>query len=180
MNEIIVYEPAVPALSDLAGQINEEIHQAEASARGTTQHALKAGELLIRAKAVVEHGQWEGWLIQHCVVAPRTAQAYMRLVNTLPKLSHAEAQRVADLPLRQAIKAIATDPVTPPRQSTYKAKDISEAMKVEKTVASGASTLRSIAKDVGRMRTLSAKRVATLREKLLSVISLLDQVGGVQ
>ena len=167
-------------LAELALHINLATKHAEASARSAVQFALEAGNLLNRAKAMTERGQWESWLTQHCDVAPRTAQAYMRLANKLPHLSEADAQRVADLPLRDAIKAIATDPVTPPRHLSYKATDLSEAHKAGQALASGARALRSISRDVEGMRALSHKRVASLREKLLSVVALLDQVGGTE
>jgi hypothetical protein len=97
-------------LVTLPERINSAVQAAESHARSAVECAIRAGGLLLQAKALVQYGEWEGWLQQHVTCAPRTAQAYMRLhakVKTLPK---PEAQRVALLPLRDAMKAIATEP----------------------------------------------------------------------
>jgi hypothetical protein len=64
---------------------------------------MECGRLLIEAKAQVGHGGWLPWLEANCTLRPRTAQAYMRLARELPKLPEQEAQRVADLSVRDAI-----------------------------------------------------------------------------
>jgi Protein of unknown function (DUF3102) len=93
-------------LADLAGRINDEHRLAEQHARSAVEHALKCGELLIEAKGKVQHGEWLPWLKANCAVSERTAQAYMRLAHEIPKLDPGKAQRVADLPLREALKAL--------------------------------------------------------------------------
>ncbi|MBF5004769.1 DUF3102 domain-containing protein [Diaphorobacter caeni] len=100
----------------LAQAINDKVLEAESKARGAMECALEAGALLVQAKEQVAHGQWENWLRENCTVAPRTARSYMKLATAFPALPDAERQRVADLPLREAVKAIATDPVSPPRE----------------------------------------------------------------
>lgn len=57
---------------DLAGGIN---------LRPTLDKAAALGELLHEAKALVEHGQWLGWL-KKVGLRPRPAQTYMQLSNT--------------------------------------------------------------------------------------------------
>ena len=97
----------LPALNDLAKRINEEHEACQVAMRSAVEHAVRAGELLIEAKAGLAHGQWLPWLEGHCGVSERTAQAYMRLARELPKLEPEDAQRVADLPLREALKELA-------------------------------------------------------------------------
>jgi len=46
------------SLPDMAIQINAEHEQAEKHARDAVTHALKAGEMLLKAKAQCSHGQW--------------------------------------------------------------------------------------------------------------------------
>jgi len=71
------------------------------------EHARRAGNLLIEAKAGVEHGTWLDWLAAHCPTVPeRTAQAYMRIARAWPTLE-AKAPRVADLPMRQVLALLA-------------------------------------------------------------------------
>ena len=67
------------------------------------QHALNAGDLLLKAKKKVAHGGWLDWLKENCHFSERTAQGYMRLSRELPQLEDSKAQRVADLPLRDAL-----------------------------------------------------------------------------
>jgi hypothetical protein len=113
----IVVETEHWALRGLADKINIAVDEAENCAKSAVQHALVAGKLLIQAKGYTPHGQWETWLQASCRVAPRTAQAYMRLHTQMQVLPAPEAQRVADLPLREAIKAIST-PATAPKRVT--------------------------------------------------------------
>ena len=135
-------------LLDLAGQINREHVQAEQSARTALTHALKAGELLLTAKAQVGHGAWLDWLRDNCKVSGRTAQAYMRLARELPKLDDSKAQRVADMPLRQALAAL-----------TEKDEDV-------KPVRSELAEARALARREERLR---ARLIVT--EKLLDAAS---------
>lgn len=78
----------------------------EASAKAT-RHAIRAGQLLIEAKAAVPHGGWLAWLSDNCRLSERTAQRYMRLAAKVPGLDPAKASRVSLLPIREALRAIA-------------------------------------------------------------------------
>lgn len=73
--------PVVHSLADLAVRIRSEHEAVFDSARQTLQHALNAGELLIEAKSLVDHGNWSDWLHDNCAVSQRTAQSYMRLAR---------------------------------------------------------------------------------------------------
>ncbi len=93
-------------LVDLATAIDAEHRQAHASFRACVAHALEAGRLLMAAKAAVAHGEWLPWLAANTEVSERTAQAYMRLARELPELDAEKAQRVSDLPLRDALAVL--------------------------------------------------------------------------
>lgn len=96
-------EPTLQTLSSLAVDIAHG-HEAALQAYGrTVEHCRRTGELLIKAKALVPHGEWLQWIEDHCAFSARAAQVYMRLAKANP-------QRVADLPLREAIKRIAEAP----------------------------------------------------------------------
>lgn len=114
INEAADNIPDAPALRQLAAQIKEAVNTVEQHVRLAVHDALAAGKLLLEAKASVGHGQWEAWLAANCEMAPRTARAFMLLARKYPELPAANRQRVADLPLRQALRAIAMDPEAPP------------------------------------------------------------------
>jgi hypothetical protein len=96
-------------LADLARRIQIEHQGVIAAVKLTAEHAMAAGDFLIEAKRHVAHGQWGEWLCQHCEISVRTAQLYMQLAQNRAVIE-AKAQRVADLTLRGAVKAIAAQP----------------------------------------------------------------------
>ena len=89
--------------SNIATAINAAHDKVETAKREGTRYAMEAGRLLIEAKATIPHGSWDDWLKSNVTFSPRTAQLYMRLVRTTDD-DPAKAQRVADLPLRQAAR----------------------------------------------------------------------------
>jgi hypothetical protein len=98
----------------LAQQINAEHEAVCRAAYSALEHAKRGGELLCDVKASLPHGRWLPWLAEHCPTIPeRTAQAYMRIARYWPTLE-AKTQRVADLPIRQAL-ALLAEPEDHPR-----------------------------------------------------------------
>ena len=95
------------ALDALAAKIRTEHGAVRDAAETATQHAIRCGKLLAEAKNELVHGQWLPWLRDHCNLSERTAQAYMRLARKHGEFDEGKAQRVADLPVREAMKAIA-------------------------------------------------------------------------
>ena len=95
-------------LEDIATEINTAHNKVVEACRASVGHAMKAGELLIQAKSMVVHGEWQNWLEDNCTFSERTSQAYMRLSREYPKLEGSKAQRVADLPLRDAMNAVSS------------------------------------------------------------------------
>ncbi len=91
--------------SNIATAINAAHDKVEGAKREGTKYAMEAGRLLIEAKTTVAHGGWDDWLKANVTFSPRTAQLYMRLVRTTND-DPAKAQRVADLPLRQAARDV--------------------------------------------------------------------------
>ena len=95
------------ALVSLVAEINSAHDAVCAALSAGLVHARRAGELLLRAKAELEHGDWLPWLTVHCpAIRERTAQGYMRVAREWSALE-AKAPRVADLPLRQALALLA-------------------------------------------------------------------------
>jgi hypothetical protein len=98
------------ALRDLAVRINAEHEAACAAIKSGAEHAMAAGDLLIEAKAALNHhGAWLPWLQQNCEMSERTAQLYMRMARNREAIVAAAQNRngVADLSLRGAMAMIA-------------------------------------------------------------------------
>ena len=89
----------------LAEAISREHEAAVNAAREGLQHARRAGALLLEAKGQCAHGEWLPWVHERCAFSERTAQVYMRIARQWPELEN--PQRVADLPLRQAVALLA-------------------------------------------------------------------------
>ncbi|MBX3601071.1 MAG: DUF3102 domain-containing protein [Rubrivivax sp.] len=163
-------------IEQLPAEINRLVRDAEHHAGQAFGAAVVVGALLRKAKAEVPHGQWEDWITSNTTLAVRTAQAYMLLSKRTSELPAEEAQRVALLPLREAMKAISTPAEAPPRPPTYKPgrHDLNHA---RPTFEAAVRSLGSVARDVG-LRKLSADRIKTLREKLQAVLTELDRMEG--
>ena len=162
------------ALPGLAEKINEATAAAESTARAAVEHALHAGRLLTEAKALVPHGQWEPWLLEHCTVAPRTAQAYMRLAKTLPTLSDEKRNAVADLPLREAVAAISTRPSARTSSPRHRV-GTTLATTARPRLQSAWKSLRTLQSDIG-CRPIKVERIKALRDKLQAALDALDQI----
>ena len=101
-----------PALADLASQINAEHEACHAAMRESVEHAVRAGELLIEAKAGVPHGEWAGWIDARCEFSDRTARAYMQIAHKFRELDDTKRQHAADLSQRRFLEALTQPPTT--------------------------------------------------------------------
>lgn len=114
-------------LAALANSIRTAVAYAEGHVRKAVAAAYSAGQYLSRAKQRIAHGGWESWIRHNTPLSPRSAQNYMRLATRLDELPQAEAQRVADLPIREAMKAIAASvPEIESKQASTKANEIGD------------------------------------------------------
>jgi hypothetical protein len=97
----------LPALAAEITDAHAAVLRATCSA---LEHGRRAGDLLIAGKALQPHGAWLPWLAARCPTLPeRTARAYMQLARGWSTIEAANRQRVADLPLRDALKLL-TEP----------------------------------------------------------------------
>lgn len=94
----------LPVLAEEIRKAHADVQDAAKTAAG---RAIAAGEALIEAKALLKHGEWLPWLREHCALSERTAQLYARLARKHREMDGPDAQRVADLPIREAAKIIA-------------------------------------------------------------------------
>lgn len=107
-----------PTLDQLAETINAEHRACENAARAALDHAIRCGGRLGEAKAKLRHGEWLPWLGANCELADRTSQAYMRLYENRSRFVDPNTQRVASLPVREALRLLATTAASPPRLRT--------------------------------------------------------------
>jgi N6-adenosine-specific RNA methylase IME4 len=130
------------SLADLAARIRAE-HVA--MQRGV-EHAMRAGDLLLEAKAQLRHGQWLPWLTENCSMSERTAQLYMRVAERRSELE-AKAQGLADLTLEGAARLLAkpsesvdltADIVTLPVETKREVLEFAKRIRAERVAASRA------------------------------------------
>jgi hypothetical protein len=88
--------PRDDKLDALAVKIGREVEAAEADFVSAVKHAIRAGELLIEAKAQMKHGKWLDWVnsVGLCMSA-RTAQRYMAVARNASRVSHTESINAA-------------------------------------------------------------------------------------
>lgn len=163
-------------LADLASKINAAVSDAERAARIAVARALEAGAMLNQAKAIVKHGAWKLWVEENCVLALRTAQAYMRFAEGYKALAPEEAQRVALLPLREAIGAIGMNPESPKRTPAVYVRISSDRKgMVKKSIDRVQNATRKLRKtfDYGPV---PEKEIAAVRAELNAVLKLIDEI----
>ena len=102
--EMTTYRPV--SLAVLGTEINVSHAQAILHAGEAMNHALRCGDLLIKAKGTVQHGRWLPWLRQNIAFSERTAQGYMRIAERYSRLQIRD--NVADLSARGVLKERAT------------------------------------------------------------------------
>jgi hypothetical protein len=95
------------SLADLAARIRQEHRAASDKMSEALLHAMAGGDLLIEAKALVQHGQWLPWLKDHVDISERTAQIYMRAAKNRAEIEASKAQSTADLSLGEAVALLA-------------------------------------------------------------------------
>lgn len=163
-------------LDGIAERINDAVFNAESAARSAVQYALEAGELLNQAKQKVGHGEWLNWLGSNIKLAPRTCQAYMRLATKVPLLPAEDAQRVTDLPVREAIHAITTTPTGPRVTSNKRTRvpDRTARETIERNMRNAADELRRFSKAVG-LNATKHKDVERTRQVLNQALAALPR-----
>ena len=97
-----------PPIASLATQIKAEHAAVKEAARSALAHAMKCGDLLIKAKTRVRHGEWLDWLKNECNVSERISQHYMKLAKHRREVE-AKSEMISDLTLSEAIKLISPE-----------------------------------------------------------------------
>jgi hypothetical protein len=160
-------------LAPLPAQIDAAIDDVKTNAAGMVRAAVRAGQLLQRAKVAVPHGEWDAWLRTNCTVAPRTAQAYMRLCTKLGELPAEMRNAVADLPLREAMKAITTTP-SAPRRSTYLR--LNDTERAVSALRGCCYAVQQSARELSQAGRVKRSKIEQTRAKLQAAMAELDKL----
>ncbi|MFZ4539369.1 DUF3102 domain-containing protein [Propionivibrio sp.] len=173
-------EPDVPSvLSNLSARIKIYARMAERSVQTAAAAAVTTGNLLIEAKAKLKHGEWEIWVTENCQLAVSTARAYMRLSKKIQQLDDSNRQRVSDLPLREALKAITTDPTAPPKPaySRYR-ENRTDSERASSIFGKAESSLKAVKKLIGYQLPVKRQQLDGLRKKLNDALVELDALDA--
>lgn len=112
------------SLADYAAVINDEHQLAYGCAEEAMDHVRKAGEVLIKAKAAMKHGEWLPWLESNVDASVRTVQSYMRVAQHWSELSALPADTAA-LTIQGALETLAKPRITKPKPSSRPEPDAS-------------------------------------------------------
>ncbi len=104
-------------LTPLAVDINREHAEAVLAGRSFLEHAARAGELLLKAKADIGHGGWLPWVKKNCEFNARQAQRYMQVAK------HIEANATCETHLESLQQALAACSKPSPVQLMPQAED---------------------------------------------------------
>ena len=177
MTAAAILAPGQETPAELGARIRMRVQMAETHAKKALHYALEIGALLNEAKPQLKHGEWLDWLQAHCDLAPRTASAYMRLAKAYPALPEAEQQRVADLPVRDAVTAIATIAL-PPTLRTAPARAVrarDERERVQAVFRGAREKLSKAARAIDHGQPIKGAAVAALRTQLEAVLQQLTE-----
>lgn len=94
----VIDSPSPPECADIANREHELFRQSGVS---MLEHAMKAGEALLAAKAQLAHGEWLPWLAGNFNGTDRLAQMYMKVASNPKRVSDLEEPS-----LRKALEAI--------------------------------------------------------------------------
>lgn len=114
--------PSDAELADLGYRIRLEQKAGERSLKDAVEHFRQCGEMLLEAKARLPHGNFLHFLQHEAKLHPRMAQRYMLLAKSLAAMPKADATRVSQLSLRDAIAELSRTSnraakLTPPSRS---------------------------------------------------------------
>ena len=132
-----IHRPGDPDLKTLAEQINAEYDALKMALLSGAQRAIALGKLLLKAKALVRHGQWEEWVATSTNLSERAAQRCMSLASGEALLA-AKAPNLADMTMTDAVKVLEElrEPDNAPRTRNTR-QQLSRGDAVTKAIKSG-------------------------------------------
>ena len=143
--------------------------------------AIKCGELLLKAKEAVAHGDWAEWLEKNCPdIKPRTARTYMQLADpeNKEKLDDAERSRGADLGVGAARAALAkpkTEAEKAQAKAQAKAREAIKEAAIKEAIKAASASIEDQLRDLAPDEVLKALEDADWEtEKLTELADLLN------
>ena len=94
-------------LSALAAKAERLHHQTYRWAAGAIYNAMRCGDVLIKAKGKLKHGEWEAWAQTNLTFGIRQAQKYMKLAENRVAVEAAKYEPGAYLPINEALALLA-------------------------------------------------------------------------
>lgn len=108
MGELVVLPPGQLTLFDLATIANREHALAFEAGVSFIEHAIRAGEALLEAKAQIRHGEWLPWLAKNFDASEDTAERYMKVAS-----NSARVRNLEEPTLRKALEALSPPDLDP-------------------------------------------------------------------
>jgi len=168
------------SLDDLASTVRNFDEEARQHAGRATALAIVIGQTLQIAKKKVVHGKWSEWLECYCRLNERTARAYMQLAKSMPLMDESKRQRVANLPLREAIKAISTNQyITQKHPCIPRIAGSTEREKSCSIFSNAINSLKVFHSIVEKASDVKGSDAVALRKKLTSALAELDRLESV-
>ena len=82
-------------LRALATEIGTEVDAAQAAWTTAVHHAINAGERLVEAKSLCQHGEWAKWIQANLTITQQHANTYMRMYQRRDEIENASSIRDA-------------------------------------------------------------------------------------
>jgi len=161
-----------PSLDDLAQRIKTEHHEIMGAKRNIVERAMKAGDLLIQAKAKAGHGNWLNWLKANCVgISERTANVYMKLADGRATIEEKlKSAATADLTINEALRSLAEEAPEAKTNSTGDAGASGSTGGESKTTGTGSAK----GKGGGRKASNTSDTVDDVTERLIELLKTLE------
>jgi Protein of unknown function (DUF3102) len=93
----------------LAETINAAHEAGEGAARKGLEQFRKAGDALLKAKALVGHGNFGLWLEENVTLTPQTARGYMRIASRWDEIEEAQNENGFPFGLCDALRLLTED-----------------------------------------------------------------------
>ena len=161
-----------PSLDDLAQRIKTEHQEIIGAKRNIVERAMKAGDLLIQAKANAGHGNWLNWLKANCVgISERTANVYMKLADGRATIEEKlKSAATADLTINEALRSLAEEAPEAKTNSTGDAGASGSTGGESKTTGTGSAK----GKGGGRKASNTSDTVDDVTERLIELLKTLE------
>lgn len=167
-------------VDEIAKNVIDQVKLAKAACSRSVWAAINAGALIATAKKKLNHGEFEQWVVDHCEISLRTAQAYMRLAKRTQELPKEEAQRVALLPIREAIKAVTSPVITAVDENTADDHgDVGDdhGIQLKGDFRRNLEQIAKVSAAAARADYINPNALTRLRNKLRDALSTLDYIA---